>query len=262
MIVSVHAGNPGPMTGSGNWTYLLPGRSPVLIDAGVGATSHLEEIAQRTPSGPQHVVVTHIHGDHASGVDAIATRWADTRFSKHPWPERDGKYVVAWQALTDGQHIDAGDDQLEVVHTPGHSPDHIALWHAPLRTLFAGDLVVQGSTVVILASAGGSLSQYLQSLQRAIDLNPSRILPAHGPAIDDPLALLHKYITHRHQREAQVREAIDSGARSIDAIVARIYTGLSDVLVPMAHESVLAHLLKLQDDGVVARVGNEWHRSR
>ena len=59
------------MTGSGNWTYFLPGRSPVLIDAGTGLPAHLEAIAAAAPDGPGHVVVTHAHGDHASGVPAI-----------------------------------------------------------------------------------------------------------------------------------------------------------------------------------------------
>ena len=258
MIVPVHAGNPGPMTGSGNWTYLLRGRVPLLIDAGVGTAAHLDELAQHAPDGPRHVIVTHVHGDHASGVEAIAARWPATRFSKYSWPERDRKYAVDWHGVSDGHVLDAGDARVEVVHTPGHSPDHVALWEAESRTLFAGDLVVQGSTVVIMASAGGSLSQYLHSLQRAIDLAPARILPAHGPPIDDPLALLHKYIAHRHQRELQVRDALDAGARTVEAIVARIYVGLADVLVPMARESVLAHLVKLQDDGRVVRLGNEW----
>ena len=44
-----------------------------------------------------------------------------------------------------------------VMHTPGHAPDHLTLWHADSRTLFVGDMLVQGSTVVIPASHGGSL---------------------------------------------------------------------------------------------------------
>ncbi len=48
----IHAANPGPMTGDGNWTYLIGGSRPVLIDAGVGHASHLDAIARRRAVGP------------------------------------------------------------------------------------------------------------------------------------------------------------------------------------------------------------------
>jgi glyoxylase-like metal-dependent hydrolase (beta-lactamase superfamily II) len=247
------------MTGGGNWTYFLAGRAPVLIDAGVGADAHLDEIARHHAAGPVHVVVTHGHVDHVSGVEALARRWPATRFSKLPWPDRDRRYPVAWQPLQDGAQIAAGDETLEVIHTPGHAPDHVVLWHAPSRTLISGDLVVVGTTVVIPATNGGSLSQYLQSLRRILALKPARLLPAHGPAIDDPERIVRRYLDHRHERERQVLSALEAGTRTVDALVARIYPGLSAPLVPMAKESVLAHLIKLEDDGFAARAGDEWH---
>ena len=258
MIVPLHAANPGAMTGAGNWTYFLAGAHPVLIDAGVGEAAHLTAIEAAHAGGPQHVVVTHAHGDHISGASAIAMRWSDTRFSKLPWPERDAHHRVQWTPLSDGDRIRAGDGELQVIHTPGHAPDHIALWHAATRTVFSGDLVTPGTTVVIPASMGGSLSEYLQSLQRVLDLRPSRLLPAHGAAIDNPEAVIRKYITHRHEREMQIRAALNAGVNTIDALVERIYIGLAPALVPMARESVLAHLEKLADEGVVHRDEQRW----
>ena len=41
----LHARNPGPYTGDGNWTYLIAGERPVLIDAGVGQPEHLADLA-------------------------------------------------------------------------------------------------------------------------------------------------------------------------------------------------------------------------
>ncbi len=73
--VFIHAANPGPMTGDGNWTYLIGGSRPVLIDAGVGHASHLDAIASAAPSGPSQVVVTHAHSDHITGAPAIHQRW-------------------------------------------------------------------------------------------------------------------------------------------------------------------------------------------
>lgn len=258
MIVPVHAANPGPMTGAGNWTYFFPGRVPVLVDAGTGEAAHLAALADAAPEGPAHVLVSHAHGDHASGAAALAARWPAASFSKFPWPDRDARYQVPWRPLADGQVVPAGDGELQVLHTPGHSPDHLVFWHEPTRTLLSADLVVPNTTVVILASSGGRLADYLHSLRRVLALSPARLLPAHGAPIDDPAGIIRRYIEHRRRRELQVLSALEAGVRTVDGIVARIYAGLADPLVPMARESVLAHLVKLVDEGLATRDGDEW----
>ena len=252
----LHAANPGPMTGEGNWTYLIGERQPVLIDAGVGHASHLDAIAEAAPSGPSLVLVTHAHSDHVSGAPAIKDRWPAAGFVKHPWPVRDPD--VGWSWLQDGSIVETDDGPLTVLHTPGHSPDHLTLWHADTRTLFVGDMLVLGSTVVIPASHGGSLADYLRSLDRMLQLNPARAFPAHGPVIDDPAALIHKYVEHRAQREQQVFDALGAGGSTVDAITTKIYPALDPALVPMARESVLAHLQKLAVDGRARRHGDRW----
>jgi glyoxylase-like metal-dependent hydrolase (beta-lactamase superfamily II) len=254
--IFLHAANPGPMTGGGNWTYLVGGGQPLLIDAGVGHAPHLEAIAAAAPHGPSRVVVTHAHSDHVSGAPAIHQRWPAAMLSKHPWPARDPH--LPWTRLDDGAIVGTDDGDLTVLHTPGHAPDHLALWHADSRTLFAGDMLVQGSTVVIPASQGGSLADYLASLERLRRLNPLRALPAHGPVIDDPAALIHHYIEHRAQREQQVMELLASGESTADGIVARIYPAISPLLVEMARDSVLAHLVKLEGEGRARRGGDGW----
>lgn len=246
------------MTGAGNWTYFVPGRHPVLIDAGVGDARHLESIGRARAEGPGHVLVSHAHGDHMAGTGALAARWPDTRFSKMPWPERDVTHGVHWRGLTDGDVIPAGDEELHVVHTPGHAPDHLAFWHPSTRTALSGDLVVAGTTVVIPASMGGSLSAYLASLERLLLLNPARLLPAHGEPIDQPERLIRHYLAHRREREKQVVAALQRKHSTAEALVSQIYVGLADALVPMARESVVAHLHKLEDDGVARREGEEW----
>jgi glyoxylase-like metal-dependent hydrolase (beta-lactamase superfamily II) len=117
-------------------------------------------------------------------------------------------------------------------------------------------MLVQGSTVVIPASHGGSLTEYLGSLERMLQLNPARALPAHGPVIDDPAALIHKYVGHRAEREAQVLDALAAGESTVESVAAKIYPSLIDALVPMARESVLAHLQKLESERRVSRDGD------
>ncbi len=257
-VVTLHAANPGPMTGSGNWTYLVPGPRPLLVDAGVGHTGHLDHVFAAAPDGPGEVAVTHAHPDHISGAPALHRRAPAARFRKMPWPEADAGYDVPWEALVDGQVLETGEGPLTVVHTPGHAPDHVVLWHEASRTAFTGDLLVRGSTVVIPASRGGVLADYLRSLHRLAALAPRLALPAHGPVIDDPLPVIDGYLAHRRDRERQVLEALAGGAATIPAIVARLYTGLHPALVAMAEESVLAHLVLLESDARAVRDGATW----
>lgn len=252
----LHAGNPGPFTGEGNWTYLVAGERSLLIDAGVAEPAHLDAIAVAAPGGLAEVVVTHAHSDHAAGAPALRLRWPSARLSKMPWPEHD--QGVAWSPLADGETVITGEGPLEVLHTPGHSPDHIALWHAGSRTLFVGDLLQLGSTVFIPASSGGSLADYLGSLERLRRLSPARAWPAHGPVIEEPVALIDQYIEHRRQREEQVLGAVADGLATVEAITDRIYVNLATALRPMARESVLAHLVKLEGEGRALRSDGRW----
>jgi glyoxylase-like metal-dependent hydrolase (beta-lactamase superfamily II) len=245
------------MTGGGNWTYLFEGERPVLFDAGVGLPAHLDAIAAAAPAGPAHVVVSHAHPDHASGAPVLAKRWEAARFSKVPWIEHDPG-GIAWQPLPNRTMIPIGDGELEVIHTPGHAPDHVALWHEESRALFGADLLQLGTTVVIPASRGGDLASYLKSLRLVKSLEPTRVYPAHGDTIEDPLALIDRYLTHRQHRENQVLNALEAGRVNVEAIAAGIYAGVMPALLPMAEESVLAHLVKLEREGLVRREGDRW----
>jgi glyoxylase-like metal-dependent hydrolase (beta-lactamase superfamily II) len=258
--VAVHAFNPGPMTGDGNWTWLLPGRVPTLIDAGTGDLRHLDAVEEALAGARlAQVLVTHAHVDHASGVVALAERFAGARFFKMPWPERDNKWPAPWEPIADGQEIESGDQWLRAVHTPGHAPDHVCFWHDESRTLFSGDLAVKGTTVYIPPNLQGDLADYLASLERVRALRPVRLLPAHGPVIDDPEKLLSGYLEHRHEREEQILVALRSGDRAPDALVPLIYRGLKEDLFHVARETVLAHLLKLEREGRAVRRGDSWH---
>ena len=258
--VAIHACNPGPMTGDGNWTWLIPGSTPTLIDAGTGEPRHLDAVSDALAGAVlAQVLVTHGHGDHASGVLALAQRFPGTRFLKMPWRERDGRWPVSWEPLADGQLVAAGDSQVRVVHTPGHAPDHVCFWHEESGTLFCGDLAVKGTTVFIPANLQGDLLQYLGSLARVRALKPSRLLPAHGAIIDDPDALLLAYLAHRMEREEQIVAALRERDASVDALVPLIYRGLKETLLEVARETVLAHLRKLEREGRAECRDESWH---
>jgi glyoxylase-like metal-dependent hydrolase (beta-lactamase superfamily II) len=181
------------------------------------------------------------------------------RFLKMPWPDHDRQWHVRWEPLTDAEVVPAGDSSLIAIHTPGHSPDHLCFWEQEGRLLFCGDLAWQGSTVVIPPSLGGDVASYLASLERVIALDPVEMLPAHGPVIDHPIELMREYIEHRALREQQVVAALRIGITDPTQMVARIYPSLARPLVPVARESVLAHLVKLEREGKARRDGDAWH---
>jgi glyoxylase-like metal-dependent hydrolase (beta-lactamase superfamily II) len=258
--VPIHAHNPGPITGDGNWTWLLRGRLTTLIDAGTGDARHLDAVAAALGGAPlAQVLVTHAHGDHTSGAPALRDRFPGVRFRKMPWPGRDSKWPVDWDPIVPGERIEAGDAMLTAVHTPGHAPDHMCFWDGASRVMFCGDLAQSGNTVWIPFDLRGDLTDYLASLERTIALRPARLLPAHGPVIEEPATLLRRYIEHRVARERQIVDAMRAGASTADAITATVYRALPDKMLPMAKQGVLSHLVKLERDGRVRRDGEAWH---
>jgi glyoxylase-like metal-dependent hydrolase (beta-lactamase superfamily II) len=248
------------MTGAGNWTWLIPGRITTLIDAGTGEPQHLAALEEALAGARLvQVLVTHAHIDHASGAVALAERYPGARFLKMPWRERDGRWPAKWEPIENGQIIEAGDSRLRAVHTPGHAPDHMCFWHEESRTLFSGDLAVKGTTVYVPPNLQGDLADYLASLERVRALKPARLLPAHGPVIDDPDDVLRGYLEHRREREEQILAALRERAATPAALVPVIYRGLKDSLLQVARETVLAHLLKLEREGRAQRRGDTWH---
>ena len=258
-ITLVPGFNPGPYTGAGNNTYLLRGRRPTLIDAATGKSQHLDALTDGLGGASlTQVLVTHGHTDHANGCSELAQRWPEAVFAKMPWPDRDDRYGVRWHFLEPDQEVDAGDSTLRVVHTPGHAPDHVCFFEETTRTVFCGDLIVAGSTVVVPGGSGGDLAAYLASLEQLLALRPNRVLPAHGQEIHDPAAEVQRYIDHRRRREEQVVKALTDGCTTPEAIAAQVYAGLSESLQASASQSVLAHLIKLRNEGRAQVQDDQW----
>jgi glyoxylase-like metal-dependent hydrolase (beta-lactamase superfamily II) len=244
------AHNASTWTGpTGNNTYLLPGRIPTLIDAGVGRPEHLDAIAQALDGPPLALVlITHGHSDHVNGVPALVARWPEVRVRQ---------FGAGNEPILDGEVIAAGDGAVTAIHTPGHAADHCCFLDGP--DLFCGDLARLGGTIVIPASRGGDLAVYLESLERVRALGVRRLLPGHGPVIDDPEAVIAAYLHHRRQRDAQILDVLsEDGASTAEHVVSRMYAGLAPILINAAAETVLAHLLKLAKEGRVAEDDGRW----
>jgi glyoxylase-like metal-dependent hydrolase (beta-lactamase superfamily II) len=246
MPLLILARNPSAWTGpTGNNTFLLTGAVPTLVDAGVGVPEHLDEIASALAGvALASVLITHAHPDHAAGVPALLARWPSVHVLRHP--------------DIGESPIPAGDTELRPVHTPGHAPDHVCFFDIGTRDLYCGDLVRLGGTIVIPATRGGNMRQYLESLRQVRALAPRRLLPGHGEIIDEPASAIDEYIRHRQERERQVLDALGPRPVSPEEIAALVYPGLPSGLLAAAADTVLAHLIQLEESGRAARIDSRW----
>jgi glyoxylase-like metal-dependent hydrolase (beta-lactamase superfamily II) len=247
-VIRVLAPNPGPFTLEGTNTWIV-GRDPAaVIDPGPEDQAHLEAVAEQ--AGPvAAVLLTHHHPDHAPGAARLAKMVGAPVFAFLP--------DAGDQGIDDGERITLGGGSgaggsLEAVHTPGHTPDHVAFFLEGERGLFTGDAVLGWGTSVI-DPGDGQLAAYLGSLERMRALQPRTIYPGHGPVVDEAVKKLEEYMEHRAMRDRQIIEALSRGSATVAELVPGIYAGVPSDLHPAAAQQILVHLLKLQGEGRVAR---------
>jgi len=240
----VLAPNPGVYTLEGTNTWIVGNEPSIVIDPGPDVPEHLAAVAREAgPVGA--VLVTHDHPDHAPGAV--------------PFSELVGAPLYAYrlagaERLHAGQRVRAGALDLTAVHTPGHTSDHMAFFEPGSGALFTGDAVI-GRGTSFIDPPDGNLVAYLRSLKRMVELDPRIIYPGHGPVVLRAREKLLEYIAHREEREKQVLGALEGGPRTIAEMVEVIYADHPKDVRPLAARSVLAHLLKLADEGWAERTG-------
>jgi glyoxylase-like metal-dependent hydrolase (beta-lactamase superfamily II) len=237
-IDRILANNPGPYTGPGTNTWLLDDGSGtvVIIDPGPVDTKHanaiMDVVGGRTVD---QVLVTHTHSDHAPLANPLARDLGVAAVGYAPGPNFDPEI-----RLLDGARFTVGSLEVEVVHTPGHSDDHLCFRAG--NVLFTGDHIMGGSSVMV-----EKLGPYLASLEKLKGTGLERLHPGHGETMDDPDVVIDWYVAHRLQRHEEVFEAIARGVDHVPGIVEEVYADVDRSLHPLAARSVDAHVTLLID---------------
>lgn len=243
------APNPSAWTldGTNTWFLQAPGAlTSIVVDPGPADHQHLAAIAAfaHLADAPiATIVLTHRHPDHAEGARALH------EMTGAPVRALDPTLCLGAEGLIEGDVLTAGDLEVRVIATPGHTSDSLCLHHANEGSLLTGDTVLGRGTAVI-AWPDGDLRAYLESLARMRDVaDVQRLLPGHGPLLDDPGAVIDAYLTHRQVRLDEVREALASGCTTPDAVVDAVYADVVAELRPAALQSVRAQLAYLETEG-------------
>ena len=160
--------------------------------------------------------------------------------------------------MQDGEIFDEGDFSLEVVHTPGHASNHLCFILKEEKFIFTGDHIMNGSTVVI-GPPDGNMKQYIESLEKLKNYDIEKIAPGHGEVLDNPYEVADWIINHRLEREKKVFSALKDVSRGTpDSLVEKVYNDVDSSLFPIAKASLLAHLIKLEEDQVITKEGEEY----
>lgn len=204
------------------------------------------------------VLLTHHHGDHVGGAAALAARFG-VPIAAHPnTAKRLAGRVAVTRELADGEVLDEID--LRCVYTPGHADGHLCYELGDASIV--GDMVA-GLGWILIDPVEGDMADYLASLQVLLDRPARRLLPAHGPTIEDGPHKLREYIAHRTMREDRVLAALSGKLdASLDELLPDAYADTPKLLWPLAARSLRAHLDKLVREGRAREVGAERWTAR
>lgn len=257
------APNPSPMTYRGTNTYLIGTSGLAVIDPGPDSDAHLNAILDAVEPGQKitHIVVTHSHLDHSplaaplsqrTGAPVIA--FGGPTAGRSPVMDLLAQSGLAGggegideafspdQTVSDGDRITGDGWELEVIHTPGHLGNHIALGLKDI--CFTADHVMGWATSLV-SPPDGDLTDFMASCRKLQTRDWRVFHPGHGAPVSDPSARLQWLIDHRLGREASILEQLSTGPATARALAEAIYTDVMPALLPAAERNVFAHLVDL-----------------
>ena len=225
-----------------------------------------EEMDSLLAEGKQFeaILLTHHHPDHVGAVNAVSQKYQlPVRAHKECYTRIEDGYIRG-QALEDGEQIDLGvapdgsdDWHLRVLHTPGHAVDHLCFLESRYQAAIVGDMLSTISSILI-DPPEGHMRTYLDNLERIRDQGIRTLYPAHGPANRDGVALIDQFLQHRQEREQAIINALNQESQGIDDLLPKIYKDVPESAYPVASRSLLAGLIKLEEDRISLQDNAGW----
>jgi glyoxylase-like metal-dependent hydrolase (beta-lactamase superfamily II) len=224
LIKKITANNGGVFTGNGTNTYLIGSDDITLIDPGPNDAEHIEKILSLGGDKIKRILVTHTHKDHSPAALPISKKLNIPMFGR--LVDRDSEWedetFVPDVVLNHGDTISTNEYSLETIHTPGHASNHLCFYMKDIKCLLTGDHIMDGSTVVI-APPDGNMTEYIDSLKLLENYDIDYFAPGHGNFMEEP--------------------------SNIDELLLSVYDDVPEMLHPIAKMSLLAHLIKLEEEG-------------
>lgn len=267
------APNPSPMTYRGTNTYVLGTSGLAVIDPGPDSQPHLAAVLAAVQPGQKitHIIVTHSHLDHSPLARALSQA-ASAPVYAFGGPEAGRSEVMARLAadglagggegidtgfapditIADGERIHGDGWELEVIHTPGHLGNHIAL--AWKDACFTADHVM-GWASSLVSPPDGDLTDFMASCHRLRQREWRVFHPGHGAPVADPAGRLDWLIAHRESREAAILQALAQAPATARTLAEQIYTETPPALLKAAERNVFAHLVDLTGRALAAPQG-------
>ena len=258
LVRRITAGNGSVFTGPGTNTYLVGKEEVTVIDPGPAMQEHIDVITTAAPNIKQ-ILVTHTHPDHSPGVRLLKEKLDVPAYGMLTNSSKNQDQTFnPERILDDGEVFQEEEFTIEVVHTPGHASNHLCFILKEEKLIFTGDHIMNGSTVVI-GPPDGNMKQYIQSLEKLKDYDIEKIAPGHGELLENPHEVADWIINHRLQREKKVFQALQEATKGTpDTLVEKVYDDVDSSLFPIAKASLLAHLIKLEEDQLIYSSGEEY----
>ena len=258
LIRRITAGNGSVFTGPGTNTYLVGKENVTVIDPGPAMEQHIEVIL-RASKNIKQILVTHTHPDHSPGVRLLKRELDIPAYGMITSSSKNqDKTFHPERILLDGELLKENEYSLEVIHTPGHASNHLCFFLEEEKFLFTGDHIMSGSTVVI-GPPDGNMKQYIESLEKLKNYDAEKLAPGHGDVMEGLNQIADWIIDHRLKREKKVFDALKIVSRGTpDSLVEKVYDDVDSSLFPIAKASLLAHLIKLEEDKLIVKEGEEY----
>ena len=268
LVRRVLAGNPSAFSFTGTQSYVVgAGRDVAVIDPGPDEPDHIEALLSIIGDARiTAIVCTHTHRDHSPAAAPLAALSGAPVIGcaaltiEDDGPRSDAAFDTTYapdRVLGNGEQIAGEGWTLTALATPGHTSNHLCFALEESGALFTGDHVMGWSTTVV-SPPDGDMTAYMASLQLLQEREDRVYYPAHGPAVEKPRQLVRGMIGHRRQRERQILRHLGDGIAEIEHMVPLMYKGVDQKLWGAAGRSVLAHLIDLEQRGMVRREGAAW----